>query len=270
MKFKEFKKSISENIEDLLLINEAEFSMKNLERVSELLSRIASKKLQANFQFAWMDKFKKANGDSGIGFRYMSPEGKQIRFNNVLKSVNTFTVNTVDYWDVGDMLTSPSMTINFNEGVNIVQLKEQLFDAIKTKKVPNIKYQDLSEATQKDRENHRIEFANKHGIDTSARNDNGYMKAQAKKIGLEDVYADWLKISLNVSEKTEFDSKIREDENQLGPSGIYADPEYVFQDMEEAALVVAKGKWRSCIIAGMGGVGKCVSSSTNINIIGLE
>ena len=258
MKFKEFKESISENIEDLILMNEAEFSMKNLERVSELLARIASKKLGASFQFAWMDKFKKANGDSGIGFRYMSPEGKQIRFNNVLKSVNTFTVNTVDYWEAGDTLTSPSMTINFNEGINIVQLKEQLFEAIKTKKVPSIKYEDLVEASAEEKRTARITFAKNNNIDArmADKYGNAWLSKQAAELGLEKEYADWMKISLNVSEKTEFDSKIREDEKQLGPSGIYADPEYVFQDMEQAALVVAKGKWRSCIIAGDGGLGK--------------
>ncbi len=60
MKFNNYRDSLVENFEEL---NEAAFSMNNLKKVSNLLAKIASKKLGGNFQPAWADDFKKANGD---------------------------------------------------------------------------------------------------------------------------------------------------------------------------------------------------------------
>lgn len=266
MNFNEYRDSL---VEDYFELNEAAFSMSNLKKVADLLAKIASKKLGAKFQPAWADDYKKANGAIGVGFRYMSPEGQQIRFNHVLKSPNTFTVNSVDYWKKGAGLTAPSLTLDFADGINIVQLKNQLFDAIRTGKVPSVSAEDFNESKADQKRARRQEFADQHGIDTSKKVTNAYLLKKADELGLKDAYNDWMKISVNVSEKTKFNEHIREDEKKLGPSGVFADPKYVFQDMEEAAKVIALGKWRSMVIVGAPGIGKCVHGDTEVNIKGL-
>lgn len=271
MNYKTFRESTIDSIEQIQDINEAAFSHKNLKKVSELLAKIASKKLGADFQFAWIDDFKKSNGQFGVGYRFMSVQGKQIRFNHVQKHVNknAFTVNSVDYWEKGDKLTEPSLTINFKEGINIVQVKEQLFDSIKARKVIPIRIKDLMEnasevvyeildESKDEKKARRQEFAQVNNIPDSYANSLGRLTKKVKKLGLEDELNEWMDIDSNVSEKTQFDYKIREDEKKLssGLSSVWADPKYVFQDMEEAAKIIAKGLWRSLLIIGAPGIGK--------------
>ncbi len=267
MNFQKFRESTIDTPEQIQDLNEAKFSNKNLKKVSELLAKIASKKLGADFQFAWMDEFKKSNGDFGKGYRFMSLQGKQIRFNHVQKSKNQYAVNSVDYWKPGAKLTEPSLTVSFEEGINIVQIKEQLFDSIKAGKVVPIKIKDLMEnasenlhiildESKDEKKERRQEFAKMNDIPDSYANSLGRLTKKAKKLGLEDELDNWMNISTNVSEKTQFDYKIREDQKKLGPTGVWADPKYVFQDMEEASKIIAKGLWRSMVIVGAPGIGK--------------
>ena len=247
-----------------------------MRKVSDLLARIASKKLGANFQYAWGDNFKKSSGAKGSGVRYMSTEGLQIRFNHVI-SKNTFTINSVDYWKKGDSLTEPSLTIYLAEDVNIVKIKNQIFEAIQTKKVPKIKlkdivnesvFQEISDLNESPKDT-RAEFLELKGVPTSYAVSVKNFKKQLEKRGLEAEWDQYMQINENDSEKTEFNEKIKQDEKQLGPSGVYADPNFVFEDMKQAAMTIAKGKWRSLIIAGMGGIGKCAQHDLEVNVQGL-
>lgn len=261
MKFNDFRESITETPEQMQEINEAAFSMNNLRKVSNLLAKIASKKLGADFQFAWSDNFKKSDGASGVGMRYMSTAGKQIRFNNVKKSKNAFTVNSVDYWKPGDGFTEPSLTMYFKEGVNIVQLKEALFASIAAGKVLPVKVKDLlesdvNEASKEEKDALRKSFTQANNIPDSYARNLSTLKHKAGQMGLEDELDAWMSMKTGVPEKTEFDSYIREDEKKMLPSGTWADPKYVFQDMEEGAKIVAAGLWRSMVIVGAPGIGK--------------
>ena len=267
MKFNDYRKSLTEDHSE---INEAKFNAKDLKKVSDLLAKIASKKLGANFQPAWMDDFKKANGRIGLGFRYLSPEGKQIRFNHLINSkAETFMVNSVDYWEKGAEFLVPSITIEFADDINIVKLKDKLFDAISQKKIPSLTYSELAESLEFNKEmseatkaelkrQKRIEFAQKHGLDVTKADKygNSWLQRAAEEIGVKDEYTDWMKFDTNMPEKTKFDQKIKEDQSILNDPNIYAEPKYVFQDMEQAALTVAKGKWRSAIFGGSPGIGK--------------
>ena len=257
-----FKKYVKETTKENLVF-EAKFNINNMRKVSDLLARIASKKLGAKFQYAWGDNFKKSSGAKGSGARYMSTEGVQIRFNHVV-SKNTFTINSVDYWKKGDSLTEPSLTIYLAEDVNIVKIKNQIFEAIQTKKVPKIKlkdivnesvFQEISDINESPKDT-RAEFLELKGVPTSYAVSVKNFKKQLEKRGLEAEWDQYMQINENDSEKTEFNEKIKQDEKQLGPSGVYADPNFVFEDMKQAAMTIAKGKWRSLIIAGMGGIGK--------------
>ena len=255
-----FKSYIKEKIKEQETILEAAFNIKDLERVSELLAKIASKKLGAQFQFAWIEKFKKDNGRQGLGYRYMSPQGLQIRFNNYSKSKSSYTLGGVDFWDKGDGLTEPSLTLTWQDDINIVKLKEQLFQAIKTKKAPVVTAQDVYENVNEARgdRSKRKGFAKEHGIPSSYANSNVGMRKKIEELGLQAEYDDWMQIDSNVGEITDFSQKADADQKKLVSNSreFYADPKFVFEDMKQAAMTVAKGKWRSLIIAGMGGIGK--------------
>jgi len=260
---KKFNDFLAENTvtnESVALINEAKFSNANLKKVSALLAKIASKKLGANFQFGWLDDFKKSSGESGIGFRYMSPEGQQIRFNHVTNK-NSFAVNSVDYWKKGATLTEPNTTIFFAEGVNIVKLTSQLWDALRTGKVPTIQLKDIvNESTdlQEAKPSDRRAFAEINDIPISYTNGGKDFQQALEKRGLEAEWDEYMSVKINDSEKTQFDYALNENQKRLDSSdkNFYANPKYVFDDIREATKVVAKGKWRSLIIAGMGGIGK--------------
>jgi len=254
-KFGSFIKEKEVTIDDVIAMNEAKFSNANLGKVSELLARIASKKLKATFKFAWKDTYKKATGQKGHGYRYVSSEGLQIRFNHV-SSKNSYAVNSVDYWKKGDAMTEPSLTISFGEDVNIVKLKEQLFDTIKSGSLVKVTAREVMQEAIKATKAQRQEFAKNNGIGISYTFGNKVMAAKVAQAGLDTEYENWMNIQNNVSEKTEFDTKIRVDEEKIHKNTFWADPKYVFDDMVKATEVIAKGQWKSLIILGAPGLGK--------------
>ncbi len=260
MKFKTFNKSLTI---DAVALNEAKFNTKNLRKVSDILAKIGSKKLGTKFSFAWADNFKKSSGVSGSGVRYLASNGTQIRFNHVTIK-NNFAINSVDYWKLGDGFTEPSISLYFEEGINIVHLKEKLFDAIITGKAPKVSSEEAAELGLTEasaaaiKKQNRIDFANAKGIPKTYANSDKIMRVNAEKRGLLDEYIDYMEVKKGDSEKTEFDAKITKDQKKLSStsSEYFADPKYVFEDMQVAAMTVAKKLWRSLIIAGMGGIGK--------------
>ena len=267
MEFKKYQHNITKKFEEELdssNIQEASFNMKDLEKVSMLLAKIASKKLGASFQFAWIDHFRKDDSKKGIGIRYMSPEGLQIRFNSYFKSNSSFILGGVDYWKKGDGLLDPSMTLSWAEDVNIVKIKEQLFDSIKVGKLATLKVGDLTENVQdvilkeskEERLTQRQEFVSAHNIPASYAKSLAGLKAKASALGLDTELNDWMQIKTGVSEVTKFSEDADVQQKRLSDNNFYADPKYVFDDIKEGAKVIGKGLWRSMIVAGMGGIGK--------------
>lgn len=266
MKFSNYRSNISESFEQELdnsNLQEAAFSIKDLEKVSGLLAKIASKKLGAKFQFAWQDKFQKNDNKKGTGIRYMSPEGLQIRFNSYFKSNSSFVLGGVDFWKKGDTLLNPSLTLTWEPDVNIVKIKEQLFDAIKSGKAPKItagdlveSLTDLTEQTPEEKRKIRQDFGKEYNIPQSYTFSSKQMIDRVAKEGLAAEYEDWLKIKSGVSEITEFSNDTNVQQKKLSDTNFYANPKYVFDDIREGAKVIGKGIWRSMIVAGMGGIGK--------------
>jgi len=257
MKIKKFNEYINENTATLDDLKEAKFSNNNLNKVSGLLAKIASKRLSANFQYAWTDKFKKSSGESGIGRRYVSPEGLQIRFNNVYGTKNNFAINSVDFWSYKDTLTEPSITLFFSEGVNIVQIVNQTFESIKAGRVIPIKLKNfVNEDIQEGIADKRAEFLTARGLPTKIVGSKRKFLALIADQGLETEWDEYMIMKKNDSEKTEFDTKIRAQEKTFNDPKFYADPKYVFQDMEKATQAIAKRQWASLIILGAPGLGK--------------
>lgn len=269
--FKDYKSSVEsdykKSIDEAIVLNEG-FSINQLRKVGDLMAKLASKKLGSKFTFLWNDKFKKANGQKGTGALYLSNDGKMLRFNYVKNVDTAFTINSVDYWvdkKIGDPTTT---SVTFNKDTNIVDISKKLFATLKAGKMLKEDLEvefELTEAQEAElneitdaqkRELKRQEFAKMAGIPMSYANTQSSMKAKTDKMGITDQYEAFMKVESNVAEKTQNISEFKDDENQLGPSGIYADPKYVFKDIEVAAGIIADGYWRSLIIAGEPGIGK--------------
>ena len=257
MGFKSFIESVTESSNQILEMNEARFSTSNMKKVSGLLARIASKKLGTTFHYAWTDSFKKSGGASGDGVRYLSTSGQQLRFNHVT-SRNSFAINSIDYWKKGALLTEPTLSIQFAEGVNIVKIKDVLFDSIKKGKIVGVKplafvsESDLNESPADE----RLAFLLANGLPRSYANVKGKFNELISDRGLNQEWDEWGSMSKGDSEVTAFDKETRVSQKKMTDNNFYADPKYIFDDIREGAKVIAKGHWRSMIVAGMGGIGK--------------
>jgi len=258
---KNFKKHIQESITSLdeySQMNEAKFSNGNMQKVSDLLASIASKKLGAKFVYAWTDNFKKSSGPKGTGIRYVSNEGLQIRFNHTNRG-SSFAVDSVDFWNHKAGMTEPSLSLYFAEDINIVKLKEQLFDVIIKKKPVAVKLnQFISEGLVEAARDDRMDFLLSRDLPKSSAYHAKKFKELLAQRGLEAEWSEWVQVKKGDSEKSEFDDAIRSDEAKLVSSdkNFYANPKTIFQDLEEAAKVIASGLWRSLVVCGQAGVGK--------------
>ncbi len=261
--------NIDLNEHNIVKVDEAAFSSKDLKKVSDLMAKLAGKKLGTKFHFAWVDKFKKDDQKQGQGIRYMSLDGVQIRFNTYFKSSSRFVLGGVDYWRKDDEVTKPSMTLTWAPDVNIVKIKDQLFDTIKTGKLAQLRVRDLVEnfsdkdeigdifeATKEEKLAIRQEFVDKYNIPVSYAKSLAALKAKAAALNLDTELNEWLSLKMNVGEVTEFSKAADVNQKRLTDNNFYADPKYVFDDIGNATKVIAKGLWRSLIVAGMGGVGK--------------
>jgi len=259
MRFSEYKQAkfdaLLESGETANKIDEA-FSEANLRKVGELLASLAGKKLGGQFTYLFSETFKKSNGQKGQGAVFVSTQGVILRFNYLSTVRGSYTVNAIDYWKGRKLGDTPNISLTFEPDTNIVEIQDTVWKTILAGKLVE-SADDMNEDAKADRE----AFAAKHGIKPSYAGTNYNLKKQAAKLGLEKEFEEEfgsgsIEVEKNVGESTSSQKKWKEDEKKFQNEEIFADPEFVFQDMEEAAKVVARGKWRSLIIAGMGGIGK--------------
>ena len=253
MEFKGFKKFLKEDYDlEVQEISEAGFNPANIRRISDLLAKIADKKLGTKFYLAWDESFKKKSGKRGVGYRYLSNKGYQLRFNH-LQGKSKYEINSVDFWKPGDAMDKPSLSIYFEPDINIIEVKDQLFDAIKTGKVPNLLESEklsISESVMERRKS----FAIKHGIPVSyAKSKKGFAQ-KVKEKGLEKEFEDFMSITKNDTEDNTTEREIKKMEKEV--EKIYADPDTVFDDIEALLSLIAKKQWKSMIVAGDPGIGK--------------
>lgn len=260
MGFKNYKKDKDDKVytlvESALKIEEA-FNEKDLIRVGELLSKMAAKRLGGKFQYIYTEKFKKMNGQKGQGALFAASNNQLLRYNYLSTTRGAYTVNSIDYWKNKKIGERPTLSVSFDSEVNIVDITDILFDKLKKGKINEALVEALSSSEKK---SIRQEFISRYKLAPSYVNSPGALRKKVYELGGGEEFDQALsiiKVSKGVDEVTSSQKIWREDQKQLtSQTGTYADPEFVFKDMEEAAIVVAKKKWRSLIIAGMGGVGK--------------
>lgn len=201
-------------------------------------------------------------------------------------------ISSIDYWEPTNLdFEKPSATITFLIDVNVVQIWKGLAKVIKkgvrgkyTLKDLRLEVDDLQESAltgvTKVGSGKSLKFAEyamneAYNLDANQRADflvkhTGMNKSQAlyktsakqfdKMISDDaDLSAklDEYCIELNIGKKetNSTGNKLRAAEKELEQK-VYSDPEYVFQDIEDLATLVAKGKLKSLIICGQGGIGK--------------
>jgi len=266
MRFKNYIKSEEANV--LSEANKAileDFTVGNLVKVGKLITKMASKKIGAGkFTYLYDENFKKANGQIGIGSVFVSDKGIIMRFNYLSNTKKGFSVNSIDYWKdrkIGDI---PNKSITF-QGENIVKVTDQLFAYLKDGLVEEFdnetfKSFDLLETTAKERNQQRLAFVTNYGLKASYATSASNLRKAAVRAGLEQEFdaefGGTISVSTNVKETTSTQEEFAADNALLNDPNYYADPDYVFDDIEEAAKVIAQGRWRSLIVAGMGGIGK--------------
>ena len=239
-------------------LNEVKFSEKNLLKVVKLYSKIMGKQMKGEFKPLGMEEFKRKTG-VGKGFRVMNNVGEQLRFNWDAKKAKKalFDLTSIDYWKAGELdFEKPTRTVMFDAELNVVQVLGKITDALLTGTVNEAEeiihsaneflFEARSKAEQKQwmRDNDIPDFytgpSKKEGLD---------------KILKQKGLTEQLQVFLGQKESNSFEGGLKEVEQQLDKT-VYANPDTVFEDIEDLLGLVATGKWRTLVVCGMGGIGK--------------
>lgn len=266
MKFRDVIDGTQENVE--LRIDEAAFRAKNIEKVVGIYAKILSRKMGGRFKALGFEDFKRKMG-SGRGYRLMNDDGRMLRFNWDAKLAKNamYDLTSVDYWEKGNTdFQKPTRTVTFAPELNVLQVMEQIGDALITGSI-NEAVEHINEANlilEKRTAEEKREWLVSKGMAKSFAGSEKVMRDRAAKKGLLEE----LEVFLGQSETNTFESGLKESTKAFSKE-TFADPETVFEDIEDLLSVVAAGKWRTLVVCGQGGIGKCVQGETLLNIEGL-
>lgn len=250
-------------------IDEAQFSEKNIEKVVAIYSKILGRKLGGTFKPIGFETYQRAMGP-GKGFRTMNDSGAMLRFNwdAKLAKASSYDLTSMDYW-APDVLSfeKPSRTVTFSPELNVIQVLDQIALAFKTGKIQeaqeHIEHANnvLSENRTNDEKRQWLEGK---GMSKSLAGSLPAMKRKAEEEGLGAE----LEVFLGQPETNSFETGLKAADKQLSTQ-VFSDPETVFDDIEDLLSVVASKKWRTLIVCGQGGIGKCGGPNLEVNIRGL-
>lgn len=196
-------------------------------------------------------------------------------------------ISSIDYWEPTNLdFEKPSTTITFLKSINVVQIWKGLAKVIKkgirgkyslndlkvdaddlqesntgtsTGKFSDFFYSSLNEAQADDVSwGTRKRFLKDMGIK------NAQTRSQASEFdkllkddpSLQAKFDEYIvEINAGKKESNSTGERLRKADKALEEK-VYADPDFVFQDIEDLTTLVAKGGLKSLIVCGMGGVGK--------------
>lgn len=231
-----------------LFINEVTFSESSLLKVVKLYSKIMGKQLSGEFKILGLEEYTRSTGP-GKGFRVMNNAGEMLRFNwdSKLAKESSYDLTSIDYWKKGNVdFEKPTRTIMFSPELNVVQVLGKITSALES---GNLK--ESAEITEARSKAERQDWVKSKGIAVSNANSEEYMIKAAEKAGLGEE----VRIFLGQKESNTFEESLQKIEKEFDGK-VYADPETVFDDIEDLLSLVASGKWRTLIVCGQGGIGK--------------
>jgi hypothetical protein len=254
-----FSSFITENLSDKLqfgnkdygYVNEANFSAKNLTKVAEAAGKILGRKLGGEFKVIGLEKYKGANGP-GTGVRCMNNAGAQIRFNFDAKIASmgkgTNSLTSLSYWSPTNAnFEQANNVIIFHPQANIVEIMSKVGESLNAGKIVE---SILSEKTQKEV---KAWLANNDAPQYWGSPDQAdKLDSRLAKKGLGGQFA----IFMGEPETNTFEDVTLQVAQSEFKSTKYANPDTVFQDVEQLLKVVAARKWKSLVVCGAAGVGK--------------
>ena len=228
-------------------LNEAAFSEKNLEKVAGLYGKILGKKMGGEFVQISIESYTRKTGP-GRGVRMMNEKGAQVRFNYDAKIAKTgnFDLTSIDYWaPTNTDFEKPTRTVMFKTEFNVVEVLDAITTALLTGQVNEEAIDEARTGAEKQ------DWLVSKGLPKSLAGSEKAMRDRAEKMGLTDE----LETFLGMQESNTFEEELKVTEKKF-ESEVFANPETVFEDIEDMLSVVAKGKWRTLVVCGMGGIGK--------------
>jgi len=240
------------------MINEASFRNSDLEKAVKLLTNVLGRSVGSQFYpFGGhnnnTERFKKGNGKSGIGMKYVLETGKMVRF-NLEKGGKSSLITSVDIWD--DMKTPEKPTANLPilKGINILEVVKIVSKFIKTSYVGII-----SEASYGPT---KIALAKEFGVDINL--------SQAEFRKAVTLAKKELKSIKGVKEVSTHTTEIKVAEEKLKKK-VVADPDILFADLDDLVSLVASGIQPSLLVTGLSGVGKTYTVTKKVQeIMGAE
>jgi len=224
----------------------SEVKLGNAPKAAGLLSKTIGKRMGEEFYFMGQETYKNEMS-KGVGYRFMSNSGAQIRLNFDDK-VSSKDFCSVNYWAADNTnITLPTSVVRFDPKMNVVQVVKMIADALVGKSIKG------AELVEKRTVGEKQAWLKARGLPASWGKSERVFKNHAEEKGiLEEAM-----IFLNGSEPetNSLDTEVKNTEALLS-SRPYADPDLVFDDIEELLKLVKLGQQKSFLILGSAGLGK--------------
>jgi len=258
MNFKDYvslRKTRLQEAEEIL--NEVKFSEKNLNKVAKLYGKIMGKHMGGVFKPFGIETFKRKTGP-GNGIRMMNNTGAQLRFNWDAKRAkkSQYDLTSIDYWDKDNIdLTKPTRTVMFSADLNVVQVLGKITDALLTGTIREA--QEIIDSAndflfEKLTTKEKSKWMEDHGLSKYNTAPDSMRRSVAKK---KPELSEELEVFLGQKESNSFNDGLKKADKMLDTT-VYADPDTVFDELEDLTQMVAGGFTKSLVVTGMGGIGK--------------
>ncbi len=210
-----------------------------------LLGKVMGKRMGEDFKFVYTETYKRSTG-SGKGFRFISENGAQLRFNFDSWASNGNLTST-DYWDASNInLTKPTRTAYFSPKLNIIQTVDYLSELLQNGNA-------IGMISEKRDANEKKAWLKSHGLPVSLAKSMRCWTRDVKAAGLEEEARIFLGGGEPETNSTEVDLQVIQ--KRLDDT-IYADPDTIFDDIEDLLELIKNKSQKSLIILGQGGIGK--------------
>ena len=244
---------------------EAVFSEKNIEKAIHLMSRIIEKKFGSKFYSLGFEDFKSTLHGTGKGYRLINQSNVQLRFNWSSKDKGSFEISSMDYWKSDNYnFNIPSLSVRFGPDLNIVQVIEQIITALKRNKTGQFTIDTKADVNESlpDSTARRSEWLRSKNLPLDKANQPQAVKKIAAKMGELAEY----EIFVGKPEENSIVNKLEKAEQEYTKLP-YANPDTVFNDIEDLVTVVGLGYQNSLIVAGGPGIGKTFHVTKKLNEI---
>lgn len=250
------------------MLNEASFSVKDLEKVANAYGALFGKEFGGKFlpfNIEWYQKQK----EKGQGVRMINKMGRMLRINfsnrtsNFANAPKDFVVlSSIDFWEQGaEDYACPTTTCYFSRAVNVVKIWKKLGALIRNGKAGKYTVGDFMDSVKENVNEASItdarkEFLAQKGGQAWRANMKNKFDEWIDTNGLKDEWNEFIaEIEPGKPERNELETEIKKTEKALDEHK-YCDPDTIFNEIELATIAVTEQITRSFVLCGMGGLGK--------------